>query len=101
MRVPAPGGTARERAGSGFGRGWLRRLARYCWRYPRAVVLALGGSLLATVVTAVIPLIQRDIVDNAIFAHHQPIWIGAGLLIVARAARIAFGPAPRGTLSET
>src|SRR6202046_4092720 len=91
MRVLARGGAARESAGTGagFGRGWLRRLGRYCWRYPRAVVLALGGSLLATVVTAAIPLIQRDIVDNAIFAHRQPIWIGATLLIVA--ALITFG----------
>jgi len=89
MRVPARGGAARATAGSGIGRGWLRRLAGYCWRYPRAVLLALGGSLLATVVTAAIPLIQRDIVDNAIFSHHQPIWIGASLLIVA--AAVNFG----------
>jgi ATP-binding cassette, subfamily B, bacterial len=74
---------------TGNGQGWLRRLAGYCWRYPRGVTLALGGSLLATVVTAVIPLIQRDIVDNAIFAHHQPIWIGATLLIIA--AVLTFG----------
>jgi len=91
MRALARGGAARTSAGAGtgFGRGWLRRLARYCWRYPRAVVAALGGSLLATAVTAAIPLIQRDIVDNAIFAHRQPIWIGASLLIVA--ALINFG----------
>jgi len=68
---------------------WLRRLAGYCWRYRRGVVLALGGSLLATFVTAAIPLIQRDIVDNAIFAHRQPIWIGATLLIIA--AVLTFG----------
>jgi ATP-binding cassette, subfamily B, bacterial len=74
---------------TGTGEGWLRRLIGYCWRYPRAVLLALGGTLLATVVTAAIPLIQRDIVDNAILAHHQPIWIGASLLIVA--ALINFG----------
>jgi len=91
MRLPARRGAARASAGTGtgYGRGWLRRLAGYCWRYKRAVVVALGGSLLATAVTAAIPLIQRDIVDNAIFAHRQPIWIGAGLLIVA--AVINFG----------
>ncbi|HEV2243860.1 MAG TPA: ABC transporter transmembrane domain-containing protein [Streptosporangiaceae bacterium] len=70
-------------AGAGIGKGWLRRLAGYCWRYPRLVILSLGGALLATAVAAAIPLIQRDIVDNAILAHRQPIWPGATLLIVA------------------
>ncbi len=92
MRVLARGragkaGGAPE--GSGFGKAWMKRLARYCWRYPGAVTLALGGSLLATVVTAAIPLIQRDIVDNVIFAHRQPIWPGATLLIIA--ALLNFG----------
>jgi ATP-binding cassette, subfamily B, bacterial len=68
---------------------WLRRLAGCCWRYPRFVLLALGGSLLATVFTAAIPLIQRDIIDDAILAHRQPIWPGATLLIVA--ALLTFG----------
>jgi len=72
--------------GSGTGDGWLRRLIGYCWRYPRAVTLSLGGALLATVVTAAIPLIQRDIVDNVIFAHRQPIWPGASLLLIAAVA---------------
>jgi ATP-binding cassette subfamily B protein len=70
-------------AGAGIGKGWLRRLAGYCWRYPRLVILSLGGALLATAVAAAIPLIQRDIVDNAILAHRQPIWPGATLLIIA------------------
>jgi ATP-binding cassette subfamily B protein len=77
-RVDAP-------AGAGIGKGWLRRLAGYCWRYPRLVMLSLGGALLATAVAAAIPLIQRDIVDNAILAHRQPIWPGATLLIIAAA----------------
>ncbi len=62
---------------------WIRRLARYCWRYPGVVSLALGGSILATVVTTTIPLIQRDIVNNAILASRQPIWEGATALVVA------------------
>jgi ATP-binding cassette, subfamily B, bacterial len=82
--APGPGrAVSRPPAGARAGEGWLRRLAGYCWRYPRAVLLALGGALLATAVAAVIPLIQRDIVDNAIFAHRQAIWPGATLLIVA------------------
>jgi ATP-binding cassette, subfamily B, bacterial len=83
MRVLKRDKSARAPEGSGFGRLWMRRLARYCWRYPSGVTLALGGSLLGTAVTAAIPLIQRDIVDNAIFSHRQPIWPGASLLIVA------------------
>jgi ATP-binding cassette subfamily B protein len=68
---------------AGTGQGWLRRLVGYCWRYPRQVILSLAGAMLATAVTAAIPLIQRDIVDNAIFAHRQPIWPGATLLVIA------------------
>ncbi|HWF81077.1 MAG TPA: ABC transporter ATP-binding protein [Streptosporangiaceae bacterium] len=62
---------------------WLRRLIRYCWRRPRAVTLALGGALLATIIAVIIPLIQRDIVNNAILTRHQPIWIGASALLIA------------------
>jgi ATP-binding cassette, subfamily B, bacterial len=43
----------------------------------------------ATLVTTAIPLIQRDIIDDAIIKHTQPIWPGATLLIVA--AVISFG----------
>ena len=45
--------------------------------------MALGGSLLATLVQASIPLIMAWIVDSAIIAHHEPIWLGASVLIVA------------------
>jgi ATP-binding cassette, subfamily B, bacterial len=47
------------------------------------VLLALGGSLAATLATAAIPLILGRIVDNAILTHRQPIWLGATVLIVA------------------
>jgi ATP-binding cassette, subfamily B, bacterial len=64
---------------------WLRRLIGYCWRNRRAVILSLGGSLLATLIAVIIPLIQRDIVNNAILTRHQPIWIGATALLIAAA----------------
>ncbi len=90
MRAPFRGRTAAAvPAGAGYGQGWMRRLAGYCWRYPRGVLLALGGALLGTVMTATIPLIQRDIVDNVIFSHRQPIWPGATLLLIV--ALINFG----------
>src|SRR6476659_9215189 len=66
-------------------RGWLRRLAGYCWRYRRTVLIALGGALAATVATAAIPLVQRQVIDNVIVTHKQSIWPLAGLLVVAAA----------------
>ena len=38
---------------------WIRRLAGYCWRYRRDVVITLAGSLLTVAATLVIPLLQR------------------------------------------
>jgi len=75
--------------GSGYGEGWLRRLSGYCWRHKRLTLVAFGASLVATLVTTVIPLIQRDIIDNSIVQHSQPVWPGAVALIGA--ALISFG----------
>ncbi len=75
--------------GSGYGEGWLRRLTANCWKHKRLSLVAFGASLVATLVTTVIPLIQRDIIDDAILKHLQPIWPGATLLIIA--AVISFG----------
>jgi ATP-binding cassette, subfamily B, bacterial len=51
--------------------------------------VAFGASLVATLVTTVIPLIQRHIIDYSIVTHTQPVWPGALALIVA--ALISFG----------
>jgi ATP-binding cassette, subfamily B, bacterial len=45
--------------------------------------MALSGSLVATLVQAAIPLIMAWIVDSTILTHTHPVWLGAGLLIVA------------------
>jgi len=70
-------------------KGWLRRLAGYCWRYRRNVSVALGGALLATVAMAAIPLVQRQIIDEVIVTHHRSIWPLAALLIIAAAVNFA------------
>src|SRR5580658_4409690 len=64
------------------GRGWMRRLARYCWRYRRNTLIALGGAVMAGLVTAAIPLVQRQIIDNVIVTHKQSIWPLAITLVV-------------------
>jgi ATP-binding cassette subfamily B protein len=81
--------TQQQALGSGYGEGWLRRLNAYTWRHRSLTLVAFGASLVATLVTTVIPLIQRHIIDNSIVTHSQPIWPGATALIVA--ALISFG----------
>ncbi|HVT66907.1 MAG TPA: ABC transporter ATP-binding protein, partial [Trebonia sp.] len=63
---------------------WLRRLAGYCWRFRRDVILALAGSVVYTAGALIIPLLQRNIIDNVIVAHKESIWpLVTGLLVVA------------------
>jgi len=69
---------------------WLRRLAGYSWRYRRNFLLALTGAVMATVFTAVIPLLQRNIVDNVIVTHKDSIWPLAIALLTVAAANFGF-----------
>jgi ATP-binding cassette, subfamily B, bacterial len=65
---------------------WLRRLAGYCWRFKRDVIIALTGAVVYTVATLIIPLLQRDIIDNVIVSHKESVWpLAIGLLIAAAA----------------
>ena len=89
MRVRGPGTAAGPATTAGSGarpeaqNAWLRRLAGDCARHRRLAFMALGGSLVATLVQAGIPLIMAWIVDSAILDHDEPIWLGATVLIVA------------------
>ena len=69
--------------------GWLRRLWSYCWRHRRSVLISLSGALVATVATAAIPLVQRQIIDHVIVTHRESIWPLAGLLVIAAAINFA------------
>jgi ATP-binding cassette, subfamily B, bacterial len=70
-------------------RRWVRRMAGYCWRHPRAVLISLGGTLLATFAALAIPLLQRDVIDNVIVTRRESIVpLVTGLLI---AAAVSFG----------
>ncbi len=70
-------------------RGWLRRMVGYCWRYRTAVLLSFGAALLGMAVTALTPLIQRAVVDDAILTDKLPIAPLAGLLLAA--ALVSYG----------
>jgi ATP-binding cassette, subfamily B, bacterial len=85
----AQAGTPARALGSGYGEGWLRRITAQCLKHRGLSVVAFGASLVSTLITTAIPLIQRDIVDKAILQRTQAIWPGATLLIVA--ALISFG----------
>ena len=65
---------------------WLRRLAGYCWRFKRDVIIALAGAVLYTAATLVIPLLQRNIIDDVIVSQKESVWpLAIGLLIAAAA----------------
>ena len=68
---------------AGDGQGWVRRLAGYCWRYRRNTLIALGASLLTALVAALIPLVQRRIIDKVIVTHTASIWPLAIALVAA------------------
>ncbi|MGK4580911.1 ABC transporter ATP-binding protein [Kitasatospora sp. HPMI-4] len=63
--------------------GWLTRIAHYCWRYRRNVLLSFGASLVGMAVTALVPLITKLIIDDVITAHTRPLAPWAGVLLLA------------------
>src|SRR5215470_17890868 len=68
---------------------WVRRLAAYCWRFRREVVISLAGALLSTAALLVIPLLQRSIIDDVIVTPQDSVWpLAIGLLV---AAAVNFG----------
>ena len=65
---------------------WIRRLAGYCLRFRRDVLIALAGSVLFVAATLTIPLLQRGIIDNVIITPKESVWpLAIGLLIAAAA----------------
>jgi ATP-binding cassette, subfamily B, bacterial len=66
--------------------GWARRLAAYCWRYKRAVVLAVGASLAGMGVMALVPLLTKVIVDDVVVGDEGGLGLWIGLLLLAAAA---------------
>jgi len=62
------------------GTGWVRRLAAACWRHPAAVLLAIGASVAAVGLEALVPLITKTAVDDAVAGSTERLWWLAGAL---------------------
>jgi ATP-binding cassette subfamily B protein len=84
--------TAVQAAGSAEDRrpGWVRRLWPYLLAHRRNLEIALGGALVGSSAQAVVPLVERQIVDNVILHHRSPLapWLAllVGLGVVTFAA---------------
>ena len=61
--------------------GWVRRLAGYCWRYRRNVLLSVGASLAGMALMALMPLITRSVIDEVVIAGHGSLAPRIGLLV--------------------
>ena len=53
--------------------GWLRKLWPFLVRHKREVLIAFGVAILGQVITSIMPLIQRSIVDNTITTQTEPL----------------------------
>jgi ATP-binding cassette subfamily B protein len=80
--------TVEQRAGitAGAAPGWVRRLWSAMLLHRRDVVLALGAAVLGSAGQTVVPLIERQIVDQVILNHTSPLWVWLVLLLVVAAA---------------
>ncbi len=63
----------------------------YVLRYRRNVALAFGAALLATVLAAITPLIERGVIDNVVVHHRHPLAPYVVALLAAGALRFAAG----------
>jgi ATP-binding cassette subfamily B protein len=76
--APAPDGPSRSTTtppGPAQPRkGWVRRLGGYLLRHKRNLLIAVGAAVVGSAAQAVVPLVERQIVDNVIVHHRSPLW---------------------------
>ncbi|MGI8756832.1 MAG: ABC transporter ATP-binding protein, partial [Acidimicrobiales bacterium] len=67
-------------------RGWLRRLGGALRPHRRNVAIALGAAGAGQVVKALVPLVERYVVDRVIIAGDAPVVPAVALLVLAATA---------------
>lgn len=60
---------------------WSVRLARLVLAHKKNVILALGASIIGMVISAVVPLVERTIIDKVVIARTQPLSLWLSLLV--------------------
>ena len=69
------------RTGTRVSSSWIRRLWPFLARHKRKVFIAFGVSLGTTLITVLIPLIERAVVDNVIVEENRALWPLLALLV--------------------
>ncbi len=69
--------------------GWIRRLAPWLRPHRRKVILAFGGALFGSALTAIEPVVARQIIDNVIIARRSS--LAPWLAILVTTAVLGFG----------
>ncbi|MDQ2726276.1 MAG: ABC transporter ATP-binding protein/permease [Actinomycetota bacterium] len=69
-------------------RGWIRRLAPWLKPHRRKVILAFGFALLGSAITAAVPTVERQVIDNVIIAHRSA--LAPWMIVLAVAAVASF-----------
>ncbi|NNN18644.1 MAG: hypothetical protein HKL84_02190, partial [Acidimicrobiaceae bacterium] len=67
----------------------MRRLTRLVLVHRRNVILAIGASVIGMVISAVVPVVERTIIDDVVIAKSQSLAPWLGVLIVLGLAGFA------------
>jgi ATP-binding cassette, subfamily B, bacterial len=70
--------------------GWVRRLWGYMLRHRRDLFIALAAAVLGSACQVLVPLVERQIVDNVILTHSSALWPWLVLLLALAAVTFGF-----------
>jgi ATP-binding cassette subfamily B protein len=71
--------------------GWIRRLSPWLRPHRRNVILAFGSALVGSGISAAVPAIQREVIDNVILVHRSA--LAPWLILLFVLAGVSFASA--------